>query len=111
MISDFVLNLLLESSGYKFKENINPTRADKGGHSHGQIGHPAGIGVEKCHNTKYFVIKSLNHQNIRKKKGTLVEKVVSMTVDRDKQRRCLTVFESNIVESVQLSTTVEETPS
>ncbi|KAG4972972.1 hypothetical protein JHK87_029793 [Glycine soja] len=53
-----------ESSGYKFKENINPTRADKGGHSHGQIGHPAGIGVEKCHNTKYFVIKSLNHQNI-----------------------------------------------
>ncbi|KAL5164929.1 Zinc finger CCCH domain-containing protein 45 [Glycine soja] len=53
-----------ESSCYKFNENINPTRVDKGGHSHGQIGHPAGIGMGKCHNTKYFVIKSLNHQNI-----------------------------------------------
>ncbi|TKY70884.1 30-kDa cleavage and polyadenylation specificity factor 30 [Spatholobus suberectus] len=52
-----------ESSGYKFNENINPTRAV--GHSHGQIGHPTGIGVEKWHNMKYFIIKSLNHQNIR----------------------------------------------
>ncbi|RDY02714.1 30-kDa cleavage and polyadenylation specificity factor 30, partial [Mucuna pruriens] len=54
-----------ESSGYKINENINPTRADKVGNSHGQIGHPTGIGVEKWHNIKYFVIKSLNHQNIR----------------------------------------------
>ncbi|RZC31140.1 YTH domain-containing protein 1-like isoform X1 [Glycine soja] len=53
-----------ESSGYKFNENINTTRADKGGHSHGQIGHPTGIGVEKWQNIKYFIIKSLNHQNI-----------------------------------------------
>ncbi|XP_020218107.1 YTH domain-containing protein 1 [Cajanus cajan] len=54
-----------ESSGYKFNENINQTRTHTVGHSHGKIGHPTGIGVEKWHNIKYFIIKSLNHQNIR----------------------------------------------
>ncbi|KAK7406196.1 hypothetical protein VNO78_07816 [Psophocarpus tetragonolobus] len=54
-----------ESAAYKFNENTNPKRADKGGHSHGQIGHLRGIGVEKCYSIKYFIIKSLNHQNIR----------------------------------------------
>lgn len=54
------LILLLESSGYKFNENIKPTKIDIVGNSHGPIGHPTGIGVEI-----FFIIKSLNHQNIR----------------------------------------------
>ncbi|KAK7307821.1 hypothetical protein VNO77_41224 [Canavalia gladiata] len=53
-----------ESSSYRFNEDINASSVDKGGHSHGQTGHPTGIGVEKLHNIKYFIIKSLNHQNI-----------------------------------------------
>lgn len=41
---------MLESSNFKFNEDINPTRADR---------------VDKLYDTKYFIIKSLNHQNIR----------------------------------------------
>lgn len=63
-ICDLSVFLLLESSSYKFNEDINPTRADKVGHSHCQIGHPTGTGVKKLYNTKYFIIKSLNHHNI-----------------------------------------------
>ncbi|KAJ1416066.1 YTH domain [Sesbania bispinosa] len=54
----------LESSSYKFNEDINPTRADKVGYSHCQMGHPTGNGVKKSYNGKYFIIKSLNRQNI-----------------------------------------------
>ncbi|KAF7810238.1 YTH domain-containing protein 1 isoform X1 [Senna tora] len=53
-----------ESSTYKANEDSNPTRADKVGYSH-HHGVPTGIGMEKLYNTKYFIIKSLNHQNIR----------------------------------------------
>lgn len=35
------------------------------GYSHHQIRVPTGIEMEKLYNTKYFIIKSLNHQNIR----------------------------------------------
>ncbi|XP_027362405.1 uncharacterized protein LOC113870013 isoform X2 [Abrus precatorius] len=54
-----------ESSSCKFKEDINSTKAERVGHSHGQIVHPTEIGVEKLHNIKYFIIKSLNYQNLR----------------------------------------------
>ncbi|ESW30434.1 hypothetical protein PHAVU_002G152600 [Phaseolus vulgaris] len=53
-----------ESSCYKFNENNNPIRADIAGHSYGLVGHPTGIGVEKWNDIKYFIIKSLNRENI-----------------------------------------------
>ncbi|XP_017425900.1 uncharacterized protein LOC108334563 isoform X1 [Vigna angularis] len=53
-----------ESSSYKCNENNNPIRTDIAEHSYGLIGHPTGIGVEKWNDIKYFIIKSLNRQNI-----------------------------------------------
>ena len=55
---------MLESSCYKFNENNNPIRTDIAEHSYSLIGHPTGIGVEKWNDIKYFIIKSLNRQNI-----------------------------------------------
>ncbi|KAI4315340.1 hypothetical protein L6164_028161 [Bauhinia variegata] len=54
-----------ESLSYKANEYSDPTRADKKGYSHCQIGVPTGVDMGKLYNAKYFVIKSLNHQNIR----------------------------------------------
>ena len=65
LICDFSVNLLLENSSYKCNEDINPTRANNVGTSHCQIGLTTRTGVERLYNTKYFIIKSLNHQNIR----------------------------------------------
>ncbi|XP_027193116.1 uncharacterized protein [Cicer arietinum] len=62
---DFGNSYDLESSSDKYDEDINPTRADKVRHSYCQIGHPSGTGMGKLYNVKYFIIKSLNHQNIR----------------------------------------------
>lgn len=61
---DYFKILLLESSSYKANEDSNPTRADKVVYSHHQIGIPTEAEMEKLYNTKYFIIKSLNHQNI-----------------------------------------------
>ncbi|XP_057449909.1 uncharacterized protein LOC130741124 isoform X2 [Lotus japonicus] len=54
-----------ESSSCKFNEDTNTTRADKVRRSHSQKGNPTGTGVGKLQNKKYFIIKSLSHQNIR----------------------------------------------
>ncbi|CAL0312924.1 unnamed protein product [Lupinus luteus] len=53
-----------ESSSYKANEESDPTRANKVGHSHCHTGTPTITQMEKLYNTKYFVIKSLNNQNI-----------------------------------------------
>ncbi|KAE9597729.1 hypothetical protein Lal_00041450 [Lupinus albus] len=53
-----------ERSSYKANEESNPTRADKVGHSHCHTGLSTLTQMEKLYNTKYFIIKSLNHQNI-----------------------------------------------
>lgn len=62
---DLFVFLLLESSSCKFNEDTNTTRADKVRRSHSQKGNPTGTGVGKLQNKKYFIIKSLSHQNIR----------------------------------------------
>ncbi|XP_061348237.1 uncharacterized protein LOC133293661 [Gastrolobium bilobum] len=54
-----------ESSSYKVNGESKTTRAGKVGRSHSQTGLPTGTGTEKLYNTKYFIIKSLNQQNIR----------------------------------------------
>lgn len=60
----YLWSFLVESSSYKFNENNNPIRTDIAEHSYGLIGHPTGIEVEKWNDIKYFIIKSLNRQNI-----------------------------------------------
>ncbi|KAI9082721.1 hypothetical protein K1719_035295 [Acacia pycnantha] len=54
-----------ESTSYKANENGDPTKADKVEYSHHHLGDQNGIEMQKLYNTRYFIIKSLNHQNIR----------------------------------------------
>lgn len=57
---------MLESSSYKANEDADPTRADRVEYSHHHhLGVQNGIEMQKLYNTRYFIIKSLNHQNIQ----------------------------------------------
>lgn len=56
--------LLLESTSYKANENDDPTKAEKVEYSH-HIADQNGIEMQNLYRTRYFIIKSLNHQNIR----------------------------------------------
>lgn len=59
---------MLESSSYKANEDADPTRADiveYSHHHHHHLGVQNGIEMQKLYNTRYFIIKSLNHQNIQ----------------------------------------------
>ncbi|XP_047168180.1 YTH domain-containing protein 1 isoform X7 [Vigna umbellata] len=56
---------VVDSSVTEWRNDIgNSDDPDIAEHSYGLIGHPTGIGVEKWNDIKYFIIKSLNRQNI-----------------------------------------------
>ncbi|XP_062147076.1 uncharacterized protein LOC133854824 isoform X1 [Alnus glutinosa] len=54
-----------ESSSYKVNEEGYPSRAEKAGNNHEPLGNSTTTKKGKLYNTRYFVIKSLNHQNIQ----------------------------------------------
>ncbi|KAL5541006.1 hypothetical protein UlMin_042579 [Ulmus minor] len=54
-----------ESSSYKDNENGDPSRAEEVGHIRDFVGTSTPNKKGKLHNTRYFIIKSLNHQNIQ----------------------------------------------
>ncbi|XP_052293133.1 uncharacterized protein LOC102622363 isoform X4 [Citrus sinensis] len=56
-----------ESSSYKANEHRCPSLAKeaKAGHSNGQLENSTDNKKGKLYNTRYFIIKSLNHQNIQ----------------------------------------------
>lgn len=59
--------LLSESSSYKVNEHRCPSLAKeaKAGHYNGQLENSTDNKKGKLYNTRYFIIKSLNHQNIQ----------------------------------------------
>lgn len=54
-----------ESSGYKANEDSTPSRVKEAGHSHDPPGNSTTNKKGKLYNTRYFIIKSLSHQNIQ----------------------------------------------
>ncbi|KAF5478371.1 hypothetical protein F2P56_004936 [Juglans regia] len=54
-----------ESSSYKANEVSYPSRADKAGNSYYPLGISTTDRKGKLYNTRYFIIKSLNHHNIQ----------------------------------------------
>ncbi|XP_030947346.1 YTH domain-containing protein 1 isoform X1 [Quercus lobata] len=55
-----------ESSSYKVNEDGYPSREDKVRNSHDPLGKSTTSKKGKLYNTRYFIIKSLNHDNIQR---------------------------------------------
>jgi hypothetical protein len=56
---------LSESSSHKVNEEGNPSKSEEVGHCHDQGGKTTGRKKGTLYDTRYFIIKSLNHQNIQ----------------------------------------------
>ncbi|CAB4279745.1 unnamed protein product [Prunus armeniaca] len=54
-----------ESSSHKVNEDGNPSKSEEGGHCHDQGGKTTGRNKGTLYDTRYFIIKSLNRQNIQ----------------------------------------------
>ncbi|XAR70370.1 hypothetical protein NMG60_11027206 [Bertholletia excelsa] len=54
-----------ESPSYKGNEDAYSTRAEVQDHNCDQVGNSCAVRKGKLYNTRYFIIKSLNHQNIQ----------------------------------------------
>lgn len=61
-----IWNFLSESSSYKVNEDGYPSREDKVRNSHDPLGKSTSSKKGKLYNTRYFIIKSLNHDNIQR---------------------------------------------
>ncbi|PRQ17897.1 putative YTH domain-containing protein [Rosa chinensis] len=54
-----------ESSSHKVPEGVEPCRSDEVGHSHDHVGDSPARKKGKLYGTRYFIIKSLSHENIQ----------------------------------------------
>lgn len=54
-----------ESSSHKINEGGDPSRSEEVGHSHEHVGDSTTNKKDKLYGTRYFIIKSLSHENIQ----------------------------------------------
>lgn len=61
------LSIFLENSSYKVNDDVHPSPANKceAGNLGSQLENPIGKKKGKLYETRYFIIKSLNHQNLQ----------------------------------------------
>ncbi|CAN6712811.1 unnamed protein product [Malus baccata var. baccata] len=54
-----------KSSSHKVNEGVDPPKSEEVEHSRDQVGNSTSQKTSTVHDTRYFIIKSLNHQNIQ----------------------------------------------
>ncbi|XP_068305954.1 uncharacterized protein [Pyrus communis] len=54
-----------KSSSHKVNEGVDPPKSEEVEHSRDQVGNSTSQKKSTVHDTRYFIIKSLNHQNIQ----------------------------------------------